>query len=169
MEVILKSVSKYFRFDENGKEVGQVFSSIKTGLGSYSCFREELIKYVTNGKISKLNEIYCDTELCLCWYKDKTMEVVLQTNADEEVLNDILYIAKLNKMKKEFSKLYDIYPLIAHPVGEGEMRTNQLKKVLPILKEFRKSITDIKKYKWIDEFIKGIEIIIKKDGKLLFN
>lgn len=194
MGLTLRAVSKDYRYDEEKDEyIGEAYSSTDTGYGLFRTFRNNLIKWVTDGvaddnslfinnKIlpgeeSFLSRRPADQFLAYCFYDsdDYTVRMSFE-EAGEGSQQDpkfIEYIKKLEFLKENYPKLYTLYPFVFHCDCEGKMPLSQCKQILPLIKEFHefdnKSYGYVGwKYNFVEDFIRILEDVINHEGELNF-
>ena len=172
MGLSLKAVSKEWHYDEQLEEyVGEVKSSTNNiGYISYKLFRDDLIKYCTNGKLERLETI---NDLFGCYQDNETYKVAMtKEDFEEEELKEYevqKYLKGLEHLKNTYPKLYDCFPFIMHCDCDGEMPYTQLERALPILEEYEQECSD-KEYSYceLQDLIDVIKETIEIKGKLWF-
>lgn len=172
MGLSLKAVNFDYHFDEELEEyVGYKGYSTDCGYFGFARFRNDLVKFITNNKLN-FDSNYCGKPLTWCWFDSETYEVRMDRSTSD--FEDEDYFNKLETMKNQFPKLYDLYPFIAHCDCEGSIPYTQLEKALPILKEFQSQANETygysgRDYDWLEEVIGIIQEVINIKGKLWFS
>ena len=166
--------------------------SFDIGYVGYKIFRDKLLQFATNGlangdslfidgiikNSNKMTMFMTEEEqknlLCYCWYSDDKGYKVIMNKEDfnnEEITNEKQeYLDKLEKIKKLYPKVYDLYPFVFHSDCEGYILKDQVINVLPILKECKQANYLKNEYDkdFLDFLIVTIEKVIKTNGKLMF-
>ncbi len=194
MGLTLKAVSKDYGYDEEKDNyIGEEYLSTDIGYGGFKAFRENLAKWSSdnkaddmslfiNNKILPSGDVFFSRHnqeeyLGYCFYKGDTYVVLtdFDQGSEESKKNEkfINYCKKLDFLKKEFPKLYTLYPFIFHVDSVGEMPLEQCEQILPLIKEFHKFDNrsygySAWKYNFVEDFIKILEEVIKHNGKLNF-
>lgn len=177
MGLSLKAVSKDWHYDEKLDEYVGETGSLSTDIGyiGYKFFRDDLIKYCTNGEWEKLETI---VDIFSCYCDNETYKVAMtKEDFEEEELKDDKvqeYIKRLEGLKNIFPKIYNCFPFIMHCDCDGDIPYTQLEKVLPILEEYKQKYPNkkygysMRKYDWLKDLIDIIKEAIEMKGKLQF-
>lgn len=182
MGLCIRAVSADYHYDEKIQDnVGEEYSDVDIGYIGFKLFRDSLVKYASNGRF---NDSYKDkyddgTHLCGNFYNDNDLRVCI--NEEDFTKEDLenggedlkIYFNKLNHMKKNYPKLYQVFPLFSHHDTEGEIPLEHCKMILPVIKEFYEhdkhnygySGWD---YNFTEELINVLETAINHGGKLDF-
>jgi hypothetical protein len=178
MGLSLKAVSKDYHYDEEVEDYVGEYESLTTDIGyfGYKFFRDDLIKYCTNGKYENIKEVFYVFD---CYQDTETYKIaMIEKDFEEQELQDEAvqkYLIKLNHLKNVCPKLYNCYPFVMHNDCEGEIPYEQLESVLPILQEYKQEHTNKKygyggwDYDWLQDLIDIIEEAIEMKGKLMFS
>jgi hypothetical protein len=171
MGLSLQAVSIDYHYDEDIHDYVGEEGTISSDIGyiSYKIFRDDLVSFATNNKIKSIDDYYCGEKLTLCWYDEKTFEVAME----EIGFKDEEYILRLEQMKREYPKLYDIFPFVEHCDCEGTMPYTQIEKVLPVLEEFNKQKNkkygySAYNYDFAEDLVEIMKEVISMKGKLYF-
>ena len=178
MGLSLVAVNKSYGYTKNGdyKKGNIRYSDVDIGYCSYKIFRDDLLKYLTNNRINKLEEL--DRYFGKYFYDDKTYRVATKqiNNFSKEELQElevIAYLKKLEKLKIDYPKLYDCFAFIEHCDCEGEMPYQQVEDVLPHLKDFaeknKKQYGYLRALDFTNDLILVLEDVVKNKGKLYFS
>lgn len=177
MGLTLCAVSKGYRYSKKKDDmIGKMFNSVDVGYGGFMSFRNALLKFASGGAFSHIvDDDLFGKSFSWCWFKDKTFVVIMtkeQLENDDDY--DKEYFDKLNWLKNNYPKLYDIYPFLVHCDCEGEMPLEQVEKLLPIVKTFytynkHNYGYSAWEYNFTKEFIKVLSVVVEKKGKLYFS
>lgn len=190
MGLDIHAVNNKFRFNKDGElRKGSMYydnSRTASGYSYYRIFREHFISWLTQGDMNSFDDVYkyCSfTRERGAWYDRDTYEVLtkpsqIQKEDDVElrtvenaIADDIeleAYFDMLGRMKKEYPKLYDAFPMLFHSDCEGYIPYKQLKAVVPHLRRWAE--TDGCGYKeYIKDYLNSCEIAILNKGKLYYN
>lgn len=171
MGLSLKAVSIDYHYDKELDDYIGEKGSISSDIGyiGYKFFRDDLVSFTTNNKIKSIDDYYRGKELTWSWYDDKTFEVAME----EIDFEDKEYISRLEQMKREYPKLYDIFPFIAHCDCDGTISYKQIENVLPVLEEFNKQKQkkygySAHNYDFAEDLVEIMKEVISMKGKLYF-
>ena len=177
MGLSIMAVNKNYGFTKCGddKKKNETFGSTDIGYIGYKIFRDNLIKFASDGRILSIDELELFFNKSY-FHNDKTFKIALESDfATEELKDDKVqaYIEKLKKIKSIYPKVYDIIPLVLHCDCEGEIPFSQIKPILPILNDFHKYDKSNygysgREYNFTEDLIEVIEEAIKNKGKLYF-
>ena len=166
--------------EDEETEIGEdYYCDADIGYIGFKNFRDKLVEFATNGKFTDIaNDKYDDGEpLCWAFYDDETYQIGIDKNifTEEDLKKESIkkYLNKLNHMKENYPKLYQIFPFIAHSDCEGEVPYEQVLSAYPIIKEFYEvDKTNYgywgKEYNFTECLLKTFETVIEKKGKLYF-
>ena len=194
MGLVLKAVSKDYGYNEEKDDyIGEGYLSTDIGYGGFKMFRNNLAKWASNNvaddtslfinnKILPSGDVFFSSHndedyLAYCFYDSENYTVLMDFDqaSEESKKNEkfINYIKKLDFLKKEFPKLYTLYPFIFHCDCQGEVPLEQCEQILPLIKEFHE--TDNRsygysgwEYNFVEDLISVLEEVITHKGKLLF-
>lgn len=163
--------------EEEGDFEGEEFSSTDIGYFGYKFFRDALIEFCTDGRLN-LDSNYGGGPLAWCFYDDETYEILFEPEdfSEERLKNPKVqeYQRKLNSLKKDYPKLYEVYDFVCHCDAEGIVPAKTCKRLLPILKEFYQA--DKKNYgysgwdyNFTENLISILEEVVQVGGKLYFS
>ena len=162
MGLYLMAVNKSYGYNKDGenKKGNKKYYDCRFGYGGYKFLRDKIIKYLSNGKISTIEELSLLTNN-LCWHDDKTQEVRinlkefdLENQTNEKVLE---YLKALKQIKNDLPKIYDCYTWLMHCDCDGEMSYTQLIPVIPHLKEYISKNTNILEIEEVNELIECMQ------------
>lgn len=180
MGLSLSAVNRDYGFTEDGddKKGNECYCSTDTGYSSYKFFREDFMKFLTDGRIENFDELFSAKYLPNgYWYNDKytvlmCIEDFEEDNRDNPKVKD--YLDRLEKIKEEFLDLFDCLPFIMHNDCEGEMPYEQLVSLVPHLKFYHEQTGKAWGYSgWDYDFVQDLidccEEAIEHKGKLYFS
>ena len=137
MGLSICAVSKGYHWSKRLDDaVGKRYADVDIGYIGWKFFRDALLKFASNGVYSDITkDVLRGKEFTWCWWNSDTY-AVLMTREEFSGEPDEDYLDKLEYLKKEFPRVYAIYPLISHNDCEGELPLYQCKAVLPVIQEF---------------------------------
>ena len=173
MGLYLMAVNKGYGYNKDGedKKGNKEYYDCRFGYGGYKFLRDKIIKYLSNGKISTIEELALLTNNSV-WHDDKTQKVhinleefELENQTNEKVLE---YLKALEQIKNNLPKIYDCYAWLKHCDCDGEMPYKQLVPVISHLKEYILQNTNILEIEEVNELIECMQSAIDNKGKLYF-
>jgi len=173
MGLYLMSVNKNYGHNKDGEEkkTNKEYCNCSFGYWGYKFLRDNIIKYLSNNKVSSLEELGLLTNN-KCWHDDKTYEVHIYLEEFEfELRNNkelLSYLVDIQKIKNDYPKLYDCYTWLMHCDCDGEIPYEQLIPVVPHIKEYMLMGTSNKEIEQVNELIKCMQSAIDNKGKLYF-
>ena len=181
MGLSLTAVSKNYGYkkDGEGKKGNKRYSDVEIGYIGYKLFRNKLIAFLTEDKISDMDALVGEYGMFKeTWYDTKTYMVAVKKklfdDGEQKKVEVLEYLSKLDLIKKAYPKLYDCFAFIAHCDCEGEMPLEQVGILLPHIKAFyehdsRNYGYGGRPYNFTRDFIAVCEDVVKNKGKLYFS
>jgi len=195
MGLQLRAVSADYGYSQEQEcYVGEEYLSTDTGYGGFKLFRNNLILWASNNKLNdestfENGEFIKGSEIPdffqrndqnkLYWgfHETKTYVTAMEDDGDEEDLKNkewVKYTEKLKALKEQYPKVYILYPFLSHCDCQGEMPLKQCEQILPLIKAFhevdnRSYGYSAWKYNFVEDFIKVLEEVVTRKGKLFFS
>lgn len=116
-------------------------------------------------------------DMCYAWIDDDTLTPYMSLDEfNEEITQEKeksvnMYFEKLDALKRNYPKVYILYPFLSHSDCEGSLSYEHCERVIDLLKEFRDNNDTIKNENLIafmGVLIELMEQAIKLKGKLWF-